>query len=1283
MPNPTDLFKAALSGTPIVTSTNTPIDPTSEFIKQLPQSQPVNVGPQTAVEGFAPNPDYDFSKENSENPLDTNNDWINTMKLAYDNVQKSGYQAKKYNLENELNTNADRKDVLEELLIKDPANKDKYIERLKEINDLDNNLKESLQSAEEGIKTNEDEIANEPVSKLYKMKEALANSKGSDQNISDIIDFALPSGLGSMAGLGGQMLVATFGREAIKRIVGAAVTGLAEGAAAGAIAAAPTGELAAPATVPLGAGIVAATATITQIGLGLSSAYNEAKSEIGESETIAREALMKQWIKDNPDREPTEKEIRKIQQQAHKGIDEQFWTNMIGLSVDNAAEILLGSSLFKGSSILKGAEKFGGYNKYTRFAKASALTYGNILKEKAEEGGQFVAQKRQYDTALNLGQYENKGFLKNILSDGADVLKSINLGLPYQSDTNLDGKYASNKEFQASSEAGGLLGLIGGAVGTSVRTYKDVSNYLETSKELKATGIANPNDKVFKLKDDIYQKHFKNDTVEFLLEGIRNLSDQKDDKGVPLMTHQQAIKEVTNVVDAFNKYKEVSEHIDNIENKGFLSIKKSPEQKVMLNALKSDLFHTSMQLTREKENINHIETYENINNLIEHQETLIDQIKATKDNQPLAKTYNLKERLSIAENKLNKLKETKKLFIESLPIESKNLADAFISIEDSNKNKESLIAELNANEQKSKYTELLKVKDNKTLKEWYDKKTKTQKDIVKTIEKIPGNETLTPQEQSVKDFAIKLATKPEGEQLTPEELDFYEKNKNEVEKELINNENVNDDPLEINKTSTTDVKDVPGDNASDGSPKKTNIHTTESGIDDNNKSFYKFTSTHTTEQLVQHKLQVVTKNNSPKLYQEILDQNPDSKVLDKADSIWTIVVDKNNKPVLQDNKYVVSTLSTPERVTKKDIITKDNKKAAQDLATFRTKLLEQKTPVYLPITSKSKGIAVHEPTIEGRRQSNSLVGRFVDNLKNLTLELPTKSVVGEDNRVELSNGQIGYTGKLYAKNKATDQIIDLVPRTVNPSEIVVLIDLIKQRLGINKRVTSPSKEIGKLIYFINDISKAKKIHDSTIGLNKDTNVLTIGLEQLTAEQLQTLDGEQKLHNFLLTKYVNVSNDYNENDKFNGPIVDDKETPKEYSSYKEYLLSGEKPMFGTDLKPKSEIQFKQQYLNYDPNFKTDDLPKSRTPIDDILDLPFDIRDLDKTSEERVNIDDIFKLDTTPTIVPETKPTSKRTPKPTKGKLGDQTLDRLITVTTETKPLEQSEVDWFTKSFPKIW
>ena len=651
--------------------------------------------------GFASNPLYDLSDENTEKKFNSDfDDWWNKMKQSWDETQRSTYVSKKVQSQNIIDRNVDERNAINQS--QDP---DKY-EKLAALDKADEEALSNIRSAQEGIDTNEQEIANEYVSKTYKLNEAIANSKGASATYGEALQYTLPSGLGSMGSMMVSTFIATFGKQALTR---AAVLGL---EVAGVTA--ETGP---------GAVVAGGLAFLGQMAVGAYARYSETEAEIGDSVQNNEQMLTQSWYeKNNPymdpnGKQPSEEELRQIRMSAMKGVDDLKKENY-ALFAQDALGIVLGSSMFKGSSIIRGLGEVGEFNRYTRAGKALGFAYTKNVGEKFEEGLQYAASKRQQSKALGLEGYEDKGFMSNLLADSYDTATSINLGLPYQEDTNMGGRYSEDKEFQASAEVGGMLGILGGGSAAAVKITRDISKYLETSKDLKAAGAVNTDDKVFRLKNQIYQKNFEKNSVPFLLEGIRNLRTVKNEMGEPMMNDEQAAEETKNVLNAYEKYKQVSEHLEGIKPTGFAGVFQSLEQTAMLNVVKQELFHTSMEIARHSDKLPILASLDNIKNLIDNQQRIVDSIKQTKDSSPLKKTYNLSERLKIAEAKLNQLKLNKKMIMERDGIKEKELPEAS-SVEQSNANKEYLINDLNLSELKTKYDNLLKIKTNEQLESWF------------------------------------------------------------------------------------------------------------------------------------------------------------------------------------------------------------------------------------------------------------------------------------------------------------------------------------------------------------------------------------------------------------------------------------------------------------------------------------------------------------------------------------------------------------------------------------
>lgn len=695
----------------------------NQGLQQVDKSAPVE------LENLVPNADYSFREDNTikdqdilQSELDAS---INSFRRGIDQTQISNYQGKLDAHQEIIDNNVDLQKRLIDAEKQGLIDKAKLNEELSKIEKQNTEAQNKIEEFTSDIEDNRVEMKDEFVSKLYQMKEAATQAKGGDAGLWESIKYTAPSTIGSSASLMGQQLAATFGTGFIKKLA----TNMASGAVGG----------------PVGEGLAIAGTVGTTIGLLANSRYQETMAEIGGQLEQNQSKLLEQWQAANPGVEPDEEVLRQIRMQARKGKDDLFNQQMM-LVIPDAIESLL----MPGSKVL-GAFKTGraleqtikgitDYNKYTRAAALGAKTYAGYLGEKFEEGYQYATEKRQTSEALGLKDYEDQGLIKNILTDSFDTLSSISYG-PYGT-LHGEGRYSDDKEFQFAEQSGGLLAILPGSIAASTKLYKDINTYRETNKELQNSGIANPEDKWFRLKDQIYAKHFDNNTMEYLLEGVRNLGEQTNDKGVPFLTKQEVASETQNIKDAFDKYLEVSKHIEDINPEGRFGLKLTPEQKVKIAALKNELFHTSMQLTRHQSKIAVVESLDNINNLISKQEELIDKINNTIDNSTIRKTYNIDTRSKLAESKLKDLKAKRESLLKDSGLTEQDLPK-INSVEESNKNKQYLINNLNLSEVSQQYKDLLEVKDNRTLNEWFDKKIKQQEKLKADLDK---TEEPTPEE---------------------------------------------------------------------------------------------------------------------------------------------------------------------------------------------------------------------------------------------------------------------------------------------------------------------------------------------------------------------------------------------------------------------------------------------------------------------------------------------------------------------------------------------------------
>ena len=388
---------------------------------------------------------------------------------------------------------------------------------------------------------------------------------------------------------------------------------------------------------------------------------------------------------------------------------------------------------------------------------------------------------------------------------------------------------------------------------------------------------------------------------------------------------------------------------------------------------------------------------------------------------------------------------------------------------------------------------------------------------------------------------------------------------------------------------------------SDYSKRKISINSIESGPDDgtdeSSERYYRFTNKHSPKDL---KGLLVTEKNNPKLFKEIMDLRPEAKeFLENTDydsGIHIVITDKNGNliksdqdgNITNDGKLVFGTITTIEAIENGRILIKDEDKASkiEELAKFRKAILDSDKDIYVDIDSKSQGHLQFENTIQGQRQSFSVIDRIANSIGDIELELPRVGFKENPNESLLKNGKIGLTGKLYASNREGTITTDLIPRLLTEEEINKVIDLILQDIGVqDKTINEPKKELNKLIQYSVPKSGPKQF---TIG--RQEGVLNVGFTLENANTLKTEEGLNRLKEFLKYKRVNVNKDYDFDDRFT-PLKTGKEEfdkdVKEFNSYKEYLLSGDRPLFGTDVLPESKVQLRNQYYSYNNILKTNE------------------------------------------------------------------------------------------------
>lgn len=211
---------------------------------------------------------------------------------------------------------------------------------------------------------------------------------------------------------------------------------------------------------------------------------------------------------------------------------------------------------------------------------------------------------------------------------------------------------------------------------------------------------------------------------------------------------------------------------------------------------------------------------------------------------------------------------------------------------------------------------------------------------------------------------------------------------------------------------------------------------------------------------------IITKNNNPEIYAQILEEDPEAKQFEQEykdkngeeyQGIYTVITDNNNQPILKDGKLIASTLETPKRIIDGAIIPDNKQQAIENLNSLREGALSNTDPnAYLQPVSKSKGEPELLPRVDGERQSIPVEQSF-GSIKNIKVEVPISN--SRNGFTRLSNGQIALNGKLYAFDK-NNTAFDLIPRLVSNEEADMIVDLTDQEIGLKeKTVENPLKEI--------------------------------------------------------------------------------------------------------------------------------------------------------------------------------------------------------------------------------
>lgn len=645
---------------------------------------------------------------------------------------------------------------------------DKYPDNLKDLNDqlskgiidqgefskqksnLDANYQNALQEKAkfDRLKVeNELEIKNEPVSKEFQFKSWLTQQAGDQGSTWDKIFYSMPQVVGSSASLMGPQLLATFGTNISKALLRSSISYLA-GPEVG---------------LPVN-GIATVGAIAMSVGEVLWGRAQESYGEVGSTIEENQRKLFSDYAKSKgyqtidqvPNTPQKEEDLRKLRIQSRAGADRQFNENMALAASDVAQAMLMpGSKLASAVGELTGPvgtaiKSAKDYNRLTRMLTLGGEAYANAMSEKFEEGFQQAAQYRAQDAALNLNNYTNKGLMQDILTDAWDTASSLNYSLIPGIDLRGTGKYSQDKEFQFAENSGGMLGLIMGAIPTSISVAKDIMAYKAATKDLARQGAIDPNDKVFRLQDNILERYIKTDKLQFLAEAMRSLRGKQDENGVEILNDADFNTFMSNIKNANNIYQTLAERVNNLggDKWAFFNSKELSQAKAFL---KSDMFHTAMNLVRMGEdqkslaleknnalsstNLNitdpQLNTYSDLTSQYEQATKALEGLKNllqldlnTIENVGEGRRESLNKRVEFLQRREESLKRALSEEESNLRELGIDFSNAIASPQLDSVNYNQLIGDINLNEQQERYNELLKIKNHQQAKSWFEKAMK-------------------------------------------------------------------------------------------------------------------------------------------------------------------------------------------------------------------------------------------------------------------------------------------------------------------------------------------------------------------------------------------------------------------------------------------------------------------------------------------------------------------------------------------------------------------------------
>lgn len=527
--------------------------------------------PSYAPSIFAPNPQYnttDYSMINKDQEAlqsTLGNAW-NDFKRGIDMTQISTDKGKMETnmiggdgpsavIDNSFKELDDLKKQHDNNLLND----NQYAFEVQKINQGVTDAQEQMTKLQKNVDENNQEVEDEPVSKEYLWKSSLIQGQGDQASLWSKLLYTAPNTIGSSSALMLPTLAATFGNKITQALIKSSISELAGP------------EIGIP--VQAIATIGAIAGSVAELGYGrLQETYGEVSGAIDENRQNLVQKYMQDHSIDDPAKIPDE-DMRNIRIQSRVGAKTQFWENM-ALSVTDVAGAMLmplgnfGSGLSKLTKFTEGVEdtieSVKNYNKLSRLmTTAGEFTFENY-KEKFEEGFQQAAQYRAQDTATNGKNYQDNGFLRNVLEDGYDTATSLNYSLIPGIDLRGNGRYSDDKTFQFSENSGGILATIMGGLPVALAVRNDFVAYKQANKDLQATGLQDINGKFKRLQNSIMIKYFDNDEVHHLGEAIKSLTNKKDEAGNPMLSKDDAVRLIKDMHETYEVYDAVNQRLANI-----------------------------------------------------------------------------------------------------------------------------------------------------------------------------------------------------------------------------------------------------------------------------------------------------------------------------------------------------------------------------------------------------------------------------------------------------------------------------------------------------------------------------------------------------------------------------------------------------------------------------------------------------------------------------------------------------------------------------------------------